>query len=342
MGTLCSKQPESKLVSDKPKSEIYKEQAVNECLSCGQDCGKDKSNFLSCIQNHFICKKNDCLQNFINTIFSNPEVNIPTKCPICNFEYLLEDMETILKDRKERLEKYQMITLNQIGDLSENEVICRCPFCSYLEIRFKSGINFVFCQKETCKKRSCFFCYAECPVQDFEVLSEDNNQNEKIEIFRHFECSKLGHHLFKLEDAIDKGMKSKCPKCGLGGMKDDGCTHIACAKCGTNFCYICGLSEKDCDKADPSGSIFSHNADWEKNKKRCPMYLSQISEIDQSWPENDDESLEYFHRMNTMMLVKKAIAEIGEEFALIEAKYSFLNKHGLVLDQIMKAKDSLY
>jgi len=74
-------------------------------------------------------------------------------------------------------------------------------------------------KKQTAKKRSCFFCHLELEH------NEDDNL-EEIEVFKHFECAELSSHLEKLESAIEKGIKAFCPKCGLSGMKDDGCTHI--------------------------------------------------------------------------------------------------------------------
>jgi len=56
---------------------------------------------------------------------------------------------------------------------------------------------------------------------------------------------------------------------------------MSCA-CGTVWCYICGMSESECDKAPrtagPAG-IYQHNNDFERNLKRCPMYLNQIQEV---------------------------------------------------------------
>ena len=58
---------------------------------------------------------------------------------------------------------------------------------------------------------------------------------------------------------------------------------------GITWCYFCGLSDDKCDKADGGGkAIFRHNERWSTNEKRCPMYLNQLCEVDESWPEDDD------------------------------------------------------
>lgn len=111
-----------------------------------------------------------------------------------------ETIENQLKNDPEKLEKYYMIYLNRVWDLNNNEVICRCPFCNYLEIRNKEGINFIFCQKETCKKRSCFFCHLECEYDP----AEDDESEEKLDLFKHFECAELSSYLEILEKAVER------------------------------------------------------------------------------------------------------------------------------------------
>lgn len=112
-------------------------------------------------------------------------------------------------------------------------------------------------------------------------------------------------------------------------MKDDGCTHISCSKCGTNFCYLCGLDEKTCGKEGNIGNIYNHNIEWMFNKKRCPMYLIEINDIDINWPINEENSLQKFHCLRTKIFLKKAIEKLGEKFAIVYAKFSFLTKNNL-------------
>lgn len=86
----------------------------------------------------------------------------------------------------------------------------------------------------------------------------------------------------------------RCPNCQLAGRKDDACTHMTCTKCSSRWCYVCGLDVLKCDKAPETGSsgdpIFLHNRDWERNEKRCPMYLTQILEVDLNWLGEDWEN----------------------------------------------------
>ena len=119
-------------------------------------------------------------------------------------------------------------------------------------------------------------------------------------------------------------MSQSGPGCGLAGRKDEACTHMACPRCQKSWCYLCGLSVEDCDKKPPlpgrpADDIFLHNADWEVNPARCPMYLTQILEVDPSWlgdweegDEVDDERcLAYFHRWRTIKLLQEVQEEVG-------------------------------
>ena len=99
---------------------------------------------------------------------------------------------------------------------------------------------------------------------------------------------------------------------------------------------FCGLEESACDKSDDTdglddaaSSIYQHNTDWETDPKRfvvsetakkkradssyfsCPMYLTAIEEVDQSWSENEYECLEKFHRIRSLKYLRQAYDQLG-------------------------------
>ena len=42
---------------------------------------------------------------------------------------------------------------------------------------------------------------------------------------------------------------------------------MKCVKCSDIYCYVYGLSEKDCYKEDSKGDIFSHNRERERERE---------------------------------------------------------------------------
>jgi len=127
-----------------------------------------------------------------------------------------------------------------------------------------------------------------------------------------------------------------CPGCKLAGRKDNACTHMTCSRCHTSWCYVCGLSSANCNKAppeegQPTDNMCLHNKDWAQNTKRCPMYLREIPEVDPAWHNwrggraDDEFCLAYFHQYRTIKLMQVRQPSRGGQ------KVSFL---GLILIDI--------
>ena len=173
-------------------------------------------------------------------------------------------------------------------------------------------------------------------------------------------CAQLRLPKAIFEEAIECGGKMCCPKCHLAGRKDDACTHMSCPRCSTPWCYVCGLSVADCDKSAPlpgdtvGSEIFLHNTDWETNEARCPMYLTQIIEVDPEWLgqdwretatdqdfDDDNQCLEYFHRWQTIKRLQQARTNMGaENFELLFVHFASVRNCGFGLEEIMKTDTS--
>jgi hypothetical protein len=170
----------------------------------------------------------------------------------------------------------------------------------------------------------------------------------------HAVCRALRTAKAIVERAIDSGSKMSCPGCGLAGRKDDACTHMTCPKCTTIWCYVCGLDVKSCDKAlpregRPIDDIFLHNQDWETNDKRCPMYLTQILEVDMSWLgenweeratdddfEDDEKCLDHFHRFQTIRNLQRARETVGaRDFEAVFENFGSIKNSGYTLEEIV-------
>ena len=207
-----------------------------------------------------------------------------------------------------------------------------------MEARDRCGINFIFCKNPSCNKTSCYYCHLECKVE-CEYFDEEM---EDI-IMQHFECALNGLIKSKIDEAIEAGSTVCCPYCDTGGRKDeDTCTHMTCIKCGNSYCYVCGLSCKDFEESvqtyEDSENFTTHNSAWYSNDKYCPMYLNEIYELDNTWPDSGDDNdlLDFFHR-------KKILKNLKELFELedlnlieeLEKKYKWLEKANLNIDQIL-------
>jgi hypothetical protein len=245
-----------------------------------------------------------------------------------------------------------MLCVASAQSLLPSETILHCPLCSYSEIRDKMGVNFVFCKNDACKKRSCFYCHLECSYQTenekrnesmLDEAEEDEENFEDSEARKHFICAELFEMKSKIEKAIEDGSKVNCPKCGTGGRKDDNCTHMTCVKCNNLFCYFCGLSVDDCDKDSENDNIYGHNSDWPTNQKRCPMYLTEIADVDENWPDGDEESssidddcLNYFHKLKILTLLREVFQKNNiKEIERVEEKYHCIENSNITFEDIL-------
>lgn len=116
------------------------------------------------------------------------------------------------------------------------------------------------------------------------------------------------------ETSLDKGIYRACPSCGVKGIKDDKCTHMNCNNCNSVWWYLWGKENKDLDKSDSNGTIFSHNDGWKTNSKRCPLYLKGLGEIDDRYSKTDDTyNKTLFHKLLTYTEIRKFMKKHGNE-----------------------------
>lgn len=76
-----------------------------------------------------------------------------------------------------------------------------------------------------------------------------------------------------VEEAITAAKIRKCPKCGKGFIKSDGCNKVRCG-CGIHVCYVCRIAINNYNH-------FCQTPHCEHKKcKKCPLYTKS---------EEDDE-----------------------------------------------------
>jgi hypothetical protein len=228
-----------------------------------------------------------------------------------------------------------MVIYVLIHNLKEGEELIRCPFCPYFEVRHNDEANpgaiFLYCQRAECHKTSCIICKKNCPSSVDGYVSYQESETHAL-------CGELKEAKLMVDQAVERGIKIPCPTCNVSGMKDDNCTHMTCSNCSEVWCYFCGRKESDCDKADPDGTISSHNEGWEDNiGTRCPMYLSSLSET-HGWPEDEDACLELFHNLRARGLLKRAVRALGRPLCdRLDAQFSSFSSCGFSMEEIESA-----
>jgi len=301
------------------------------CMGCGTKLAADHTGIM-CLQSHAICP--ECSKNFVSAVMEEPTARIPVKCMTCKTEVITSTFERQLNEKQLQIFlKYHMQF--DTSFLQEGEKVVSCPFCEYWEINITSDGEMVFyCQKATCKKVSCYHC-----KKDVKKNRYDPSELDSKELENHFDCAALAKSKAIWDKALQEGAVVACPECGVGGMKNNGCTHMTCPKCLTAYCYVCGLPHNKLDKAKGEGvdTIMLHNEEWKENAKRCPMWLNEISQIDDRWSDDSDESVTFFHQLRTKQKLKEAIKEIPpDDFTALCNKYNIHQNCGFDLKEVLQ------
>eukprot|EP00930_Biecheleria_cincta_P102125 TRINITY_DN93801_c0_g1_i1.p1 TRINITY_DN93801_c0_g1~~TRINITY_DN93801_c0_g1_i1.p1 ORF type:complete len:531 (+),score=86.31 TRINITY_DN93801_c0_g1_i1:101-1594(+) len=316
--------------------------AAEECAICSIEFEPEMDGgSLPCPSGHVMC--GDCSSVFVISSLADPLANLPPKCSLCRGEIASCRFEALLSDEQ----CTQYLTWLAMTTLEAGERLVHCTKCPYFEIRGDTPSLF-FCSR--CGEGHCYFCKSSLPI----VNSDDEDDgfedgSKQAEIAEHFACGVLAKNLALIEGALESGEKMPCPGCGLSGRKDDACTHMTCNGCGCRWCYCCGRSEADCDKApvgssDDSDPIYRHNGDWESNDLRCPMYLSQIGELDRDWPSsNDDECVSRFHRLRTIKLLQESVKAMGvQQYRDLCERFPSVRNCGFSLAEIQNTDTTMF
>lgn len=324
---------------------------------------------LRCPSSHFMCS--ECTGVYVKSVLGDLQTGYPPRCSICRGDFPLDQFDSQLDSRQQA----HVRAFAAQRALKPGQCIVKCPSCEHFEIQKAPGDCLWWCA--CCGLGTCFVCNASL---------SGSIQKYDIEKSPHGMCQKLRSAKQMIEEAIEDGSRMKCPCCGLAGRKDDACTHMSCPKCAASWCYVCGLDVKECDKAPPRNgaepSIYDHNresislmfffhaslsrdtqfqpliafalffaGEWETNEARCPMYLTQILEVDLNWLsegweerlqdeeldwEDDDKCLDYLHRFKTIQALQAARDKIGlEDFIASFVHFDALKNCGYTIDEIM-------
>jgi hypothetical protein len=65
------------------------------------------------------------------------------------------------------------------------------------------------------------------------------------------------------------------------------------------------------------------------------MYLTSICDIDESWPEDEYECLEYFHRIRSVRYLRQVYEQLGPEIIQqLNEQFGIIDACGFSLDDI--------
>lgn len=223
-----------------------------------------------CPISHYMC--NECAGIWVNSVVSDLDSSFPPKCPMCKALFSQDLFVRQLTTSQQNSFKTHVARTS----LKEGEELLECKGCGLFEVVSDDPVLW-WCPHCSCG--ACRVCNKDLPPG---VSKCDIDKSP------HKKCVELREPKRLIKQAIEEGSKMRCPGCQLAGRKDDACTHMTCTKCSTEWCYICGLNVKSCDKEAPQegkpvNDIYLHNRDWEINEKRCPMYMTSILEVDLHW-----------------------------------------------------------
>jgi len=63
----------------------------------------------------------------------------------------------------------------------------------------------------------------------------------------------------------------------------------------------------------PEERYLGHQSDWQDNNKRCPLYLEDLADEDEEWPEEGDQAVSLYHQEKTYFLLRKLLEKLDKE-----------------------------
>ncbi|XP_027254236.1 probable E3 ubiquitin-protein ligase RNF217 isoform X2 [Cricetulus griseus] len=176
------------------------------------------------------CKKavcEECLKIYLSAQVQLGQVEI--KCPITECFEFLEETTVVYNLTHEDSIKYKyFLELGRIDSSTKP-----CPQCKHFTTFKKKGHIPTPSRSESrykiqcpaCQFIWCFKCHA--PWHEG-VNCKEYKKGDKL--LRHWASE------------IEHGQRNaqKCPKCKIHIQRTEGCDHMTCSQCNTNFCYRCG------------------------------------------------------------------------------------------------------
>ncbi|XP_027704440.1 probable E3 ubiquitin-protein ligase RNF217 [Vombatus ursinus] len=193
-------------------------------LSC-RVCLEDKA-----IKPLTCCKKavcEECLKRYLSSQVQLGQVEI--KCPITECNEYLEETTVLYNLPHDDVIKYKyFLELSRIDSSTKP-----CPQCKHFTTYKKRGHGPTPTKLENKYK-------IQCPICQFVWCFKCHSPwHEGVNCKEYKKGDKLLRHW---ASEIEHGQRNaqKCPKCKIHIQRTEGCDHMTCSQCNTNFCYRCG------------------------------------------------------------------------------------------------------
>ncbi|XP_013372113.1 PREDICTED: probable E3 ubiquitin-protein ligase RNF217, partial [Chinchilla lanigera] len=176
------------------------------------------------------CKKAvcaECLRIYLSAQVQLGQVEI--KCPITECFEFLEERTVVYNLTHEDSIKYKyFVELGRIDSSTKP-----CPQCTHFTTFKRKGHLPTPSRSESKYK-------VQCPACQFVWCFKCHSPwHEGVNCKEYRKGDKLLRHW---ASEIEHGQRNaqKCPKCKIHIQKTEGCDHMTCSQCNTNFCYRCG------------------------------------------------------------------------------------------------------
>ncbi|KAJ8396258.1 hypothetical protein AAFF_G00021250 [Aldrovandia affinis] len=212
------------LIDSRTLSNFYNgEYNVSVVLTC-RICLEDRN-----IKPLHCCKKavcEECLKRYISSQVRVGRADIV--CPITECSGYLEENTIVTHLASEEVAKYRYFL--ELGRIDSSTKPCpQCSLFTSLKTRNPQTPSKVENKyKVQCTKCQFVWCF-KCHAPWHEGLKcRDYRKGDKL--LRHW------------ASVIEHGQRNaqKCPRCKIHIQRTEGCDHMTCTQCNTNFCYRCG------------------------------------------------------------------------------------------------------
>ncbi|XP_008301723.1 E3 ubiquitin-protein ligase RNF217 [Stegastes partitus] len=197
---------------------VREEGSVQNCRVCLED--KSIPTSLPCCRKS-VCE--ECLRLYVSSQVRVAKALI--SCPIPECSGSLDEGVVVSHLAAEELAKYRyFLELSQLDSSTKP-----CPQCSEFTSLKSHGQNRsehkYKIQCSSCQFVWCFKCHA--PWHNG-LKCRDYRKGDKL--------------LRTWASVIEHGQRNaqKCPECKIHIQRTEGCDHMTCTQCNTNFCYRCG------------------------------------------------------------------------------------------------------